>query len=101
MAFRANVNVVCHQLRSADNLGALARLCANFGLPRLILSDPVTHAFRDAEKLAIGAEEILRGLAVALDLREAIGSSVYALGTTSRAQLRGRVAVNLEEAASR
>ncbi|MBS1153727.1 MAG: tRNA:Cm32/Um32 methyltransferase, partial [Myxococcaceae bacterium] len=37
------LTVIAHQLRSAENLGAIARLMANFGFSRLILSDPVTH----------------------------------------------------------
>src|SRR5438132_10824071 len=76
--------VVCHQLRSPDNLGAIARLMANFGAARLVLSDPVTHDFRGAEKLAVGAEELLRDVAVAQSLPEALEKCVYAVGTTSR-----------------
>ncbi len=32
---------------------------ANFGFSELILSDPVTHDFRGAEKLAVGGEPVL------------------------------------------
>lgn len=77
--------VICHQLRSADNLGAIARLMANFSLSQLVLSDPVTHDFRGAEKLAVGAEAVLRDVAVAASLPEALSRCVYAVGTTSRA----------------
>jgi tRNA/rRNA methyltransferase len=76
--------VVCHQLRSADNLGAIARLMANFGVAQLVLSDPVTQDFRAAQKLAVGGEEVLRHVAVARSLPEALGRCVYAVGTTSR-----------------
>jgi tRNA/rRNA methyltransferase len=76
--------VVCHQIRSADNLGSIARLMANFGLTRLVLSDPVTHDFRGAEKMAVGAEHVLRDVAVAKDIPEALEKCVYAVGTTSR-----------------
>lgn len=76
--------VVCHQIRSADNLGSIARLMANFGVTRLVLSDPVTHDFRGAEKMAVGAEHVLRDVAVAKDIPEAIAQCVYAVGTTSR-----------------
>ncbi len=77
--------VVCHQIRSADNLGSIARLMANFGLRRLVLSDPVTHDFRGAEKMAVGAEHVLRDVAIAKDIPEALEKCVYAVGTTSRA----------------
>ncbi len=93
-----NLTVVCHQIRSPDNLGAIARLMANFGFERLVLSDPVTHAFGAAEKLAVGAESVLQGLAVAKDLAEAVAPSVYCCGTTSRDELKGRVALSPESA---
>ena len=76
--------VVCHQIRSADNLGSIARLMANFGLKTLVLSDPVTHDFRGAEKMGVGAEHVLRDVAVAPTLQEALQKCVYAVGTTSR-----------------
>jgi tRNA/rRNA methyltransferase len=79
--------VVCHQLRSQENLGAIARVMANFGARELILSDPLTHDFRGAEQLAVGAEEIVRGLAVAQSLDEALRTCVFALGSTSRTEL--------------
>lgn len=78
------LTLVCHQLRSADNLGALARVAANFGPCHLVLSDPHTHDFRRAETLAVGAESVLEKLAVAASLPEALGPVVYAVGTTSR-----------------
>src|SRR6187401_182914 len=96
-AIRANLLVVCHQLRSPDNLGAIARLLANFGFSQLTLSDPVTHAFKDAEKLAIGAEHVLGAMQVARDLREALGGAVYACATTSRASLKGRTPITPEQ----
>jgi tRNA/rRNA methyltransferase len=98
---RSNLDVVCHQLRSPDNLGAIARLMANFGLARLTLSDPVTYAFRDAEKLAIGGEHLLETMKVAPTLAEAVGETVYAVGTTSRTELKGRAALSPEQAVGR
>jgi tRNA/rRNA methyltransferase len=76
--------VVCHQIRSADNLGSIARLMANFSLDTLVLSDPVTHDFLGAEKMAVGAEHLLRDVAVAQSLPEALAKCVYAVGTSSR-----------------
>jgi tRNA/rRNA methyltransferase len=80
--------VICHQLRSPDNLGAIARVMANFGLTELILSDPQTHDFRGVEKLGLGAGSVLQRFAVAATLEEALGKVVYAIGTTSRTQLK-------------
>ena len=96
---RSNLDVVCHQIRSPDNLGAIARLLVNFGFSRLILSDPVTYAFREAEKLAVGGEHLLSTMKVALTLAEAVAGAVYAVGTTSRTLLKGRQALTPEQAA--
>lgn len=74
---------------------------ANFGFSRLILSDPATYAFRGGERLAVKGEHVLEGLSVARDLPEALKDCVYAVGTTSRTQLKGRVALTPEEAARR
>ncbi|WP_224365085.1 RNA methyltransferase [Hyalangium versicolor] len=101
MGLGANLTVVLHQTRSPDNLGAVARVMANFGFSRLILSDPATYAFRGAERLAVKGESVLDRMAVARDLPEALTDCVYAVGTTSRTQLRGRVALTPEEAVRR
>ncbi|MEW5743368.1 MAG: RNA methyltransferase [Myxococcota bacterium] len=93
--------VICHQLRSPENLGAIARVMANFGLTQLILSDPVTHDFRGVEKLGVKAEPVLAQLAVAQSLEEALGGVVYAVGTTSRAQLKRQQVLSPEEGVAR
>ena len=93
-----SLTVVLHQTRSPDNLGAVARVMANFGFSRLILSDPATYSFRGAERLAVKGDAVLERMAVARDLPEALKDCVYAVGTTSRTQLKGRTALTPEEA---
>jgi tRNA/rRNA methyltransferase len=93
--------VVCHQLRSPDNLGAIARVMANFGLEQLILSDPVTHDFRGVERLGVKAEPVLERFSVAASLPEALSGVVYAIGTTSRSALKRQVALTPEEGVAR
>ncbi|NMO21684.1 RNA methyltransferase [Pyxidicoccus fallax] len=95
------LTVVLHQTRSPDNLGAVARVMANFGFSRLILSDPATYSFRGAERLAVKGDAVLERMAVARDLPEALKDCVYAIGTTSRTQLKGREALTPEEAVRR
>lgn len=95
-----NLLVIAHQLRSPDNLGAIARAMANFGVSRLVLSDPATHDFRGAQTLAVGAEGIVRDLAVASTLDEALRSTVYAIGTTSRANAKRTAPVTPEQGAA-
>jgi tRNA/rRNA methyltransferase len=94
----SGLTVVCHQIRSPDNLGSIARLMANFGLKRLVLSDPVTMDLKGAEKMAVGAAQVLRDVAVAKELSEALSACVYAVGTTSRA-VKGRRMLTPQEAA--
>jgi tRNA/rRNA methyltransferase len=101
MVLAGQLTVVLHQTRSPDNLGAVARVMANFGFSRLVLSDPATYAFRGAERLAVKGEGVLEGMAVARDLPEALTDCVYAVGTTSRTQLRGRTSLTPEEAVRR
>jgi tRNA/rRNA methyltransferase len=101
MGLGAHLTVVLHQTRSPDNLGAVARVMANFGFSRLILSDPATYAFRGAERLAVKGEQVLDQMAVARDLPEALKDCVYAVGTTSRTQLKGRAALTPEQAVRR
>ncbi|WP_095989816.1 RNA methyltransferase [Cystobacter fuscus] len=96
-----NLTVVLHQTRSPENMGAVARVMANFGFSRLILSDPATYSFRGAERLAVKGGAVLEGMAVAQNLPEALKDCVYAIGTTSRTQIEGRVALTPEEAAAR
>ncbi|EAU69146.1 RNA methyltransferase, TrmH family, group 1 [Stigmatella aurantiaca DW4/3-1] len=74
---------------------------ANFGFFRLILSDPATYAFRGAERLAVKGERVLERMAVARELPEALSECVYAVGTTSRTQLKGRIPLTPEQAVRR
>lgn len=89
--------VVCHQLRSPDNLAAIARVMANFGFEKLILSDPQTHEFRSVGRIAVKADGVLEHMAVALTLEESLGGVVYALGSTSREQLKRQQPLTPEE----
>ena len=89
--------VVLHQTRSPDNLGAVARLMANFGFCRLALSEPVTYDFNAAQKLAVGAEESLDHLELFQHLPDALDQAVYACGTTGRREVSGRRVLSPEE----
>jgi tRNA/rRNA methyltransferase len=93
--------VICHQLRSPENLGAIARVMANFGMSELILSDPATHDFRGVERLAVKADSVLQRFAVAATLPEALTRVVYAVGTTSRSSLKRQVVLTPEEGVRR
>src|ERR1700687_645818 len=70
---------------------------ANFGYHRLVLSQPRTYTFRAAEKLAVHAEWHLEGVQLAPDLPSALESCVFACGTTSRLEIKGRRVLLPEE----
>lgn len=74
---------------------------ANFGATELILSDPLTHDFRGADKTGVKGEGVLETFAVARDLDEALAKTVYAIGTTSREELKRRAALTPEEGIAR
>jgi len=93
--------VVCHQLRSPENLASIARSMANFGFTELILSDPQTHEFRASGRMAVKADSVMETFAVAQTLDEALGGVVYAVGTTSRTQLKRFTPLSPEEAVAK
>lgn len=93
--------VICHQLRSPENLGSIARVMANFGMSELIVSDPATHDFRGVERLGVKADPVLERFAIAATLPEALTGVVYAVGTTSRTSLKRQVALTPEEGVRR
>src|SRR5262249_20186490 len=90
------LTVVLHQIRSPDNLGAIARLMANFGIRKLTLSNPATSAFAAAGKLAVGAESILDHLQLHRSVADAVSHAIFAVGTTSR-EPRNRGVLDPEE----
>lgn len=93
-----NLLVVLHQIRSPDNLGAIARLMANFGYHQLVLSEPRTYTFRDAQKVGVRADPVLERMQIALNLRAAIDEAVCAFATTSRQNVKGRSVLSPEHA---
>lgn len=94
---KSHFNVVCHQIQSPDNLGAVARVMANFGFGHLRLSQPVTDELEKAYKMAVGADFILEKTSFYKDLRLAVEDCVYAVGTTSRHDVRRRTPLSPRE----
>lgn len=76
------VAFVLHRPRIADNIGGVARAMANFGLSRLVLSEPATWRF-DARS-AVKAEHLLERAYVARSLDEALEPFSWVCGTSSR-----------------
>ena len=98
---RAHLNVVLHQVRSPENLGAVARLLANFDFQRLTLSDPMTFAVREAERVAVKGSAVLERLRMETSLAAALGRDVLVVGTTGRSEIKGRRTLSPEAAVGR
>ena len=71
---------------------------ANFGFSDLILSDPQTHEFRVAGRIAVKADSVMETFQVAQSLDEALQGVVYAVGTTSRGELKRFTPLTPEQA---
>jgi tRNA/rRNA methyltransferase len=99
---RDDVIFVLHRPSSAENLGAVARVLANFDLPRLSVVAPSSWSgvprtgrgenaredvFRRARRTARKGAAVLESAEVKSDLASALEGTVWACGTTSRAVL--------------
>ncbi len=78
--------VVLVEPQLGDNIGAAARVMANFGLPRLRLVKPVQGWPNEkARVMASGANRVLDAASVHDTLAEAIADCSFVLATTARA----------------
>ncbi len=101
MLLRRQLRVVLHQIQSPENLGAVARLLANFEFPVLRLSDPRLEDLDAAQRTAVHAEHVLEGSERTARLEDAVADAVYVLGTSGRDALRGRTPLQPEEGVER
>lgn len=92
----SDVGIVLHRPRMADNVGGVARAMANFGLDRLVISDPATYHFDT--RTAVKAEHVIERAWIARTFEEAIAPFSWVCGTTSRT-IRRRVALSPREMA--
>jgi tRNA/rRNA methyltransferase len=80
-----NLAIVLHRPRIPENIGAAARSAMNMGIGRLLVVDP-----RDCDLTRIltmathNAEDIVTEMEVFKDLRSALASFHYVVGTTAR-----------------
>jgi tRNA/rRNA methyltransferase len=94
----SRVTIVLHRPSSAENIGAVARAMKNFGLSRLAIVAPPSwagparaghglareHVLERARKTARKASDLLEAAHVHGELRQALASSTWTCGTTSR-----------------
>jgi tRNA/rRNA methyltransferase len=101
MLLRQQLRIVLHQVQSPENLGAVARLLANFDFPVLRLSDARLDDPGAAGRTAVHAGHVLAGAEHVRRLEDALSDAVYVLGTSGRDALRGRTPVSPEEGVAR
>lgn len=83
--------IVLLRPRSAENLGAVARAMKNFGLVdlRVVAPNPLLLSDVGAERLAVGATDLLAAARIESSLAAAVADCSWVVGTTMR-RLEGR-----------
>lgn len=80
-----NLRVVLVSTRFPENIGMVARACANMGCKNLVLVNPERKDLARASPLATSlGEEILKNLNIYYTLKDAIASSQFIWATTAR-----------------
>jgi TrmH family RNA methyltransferase len=87
-----NVSIILVHTKTPSNIGAVARAMMNMGLSRLILVRPPRDPDGAAEKLAAGAEAVIRNAARFETLREAVADQHLVIGTSRQ---KGRLRKNI------
>jgi len=70
MSSTGSITIILHETRSAVNVGAAARAMANFGLRKLLLTNPSGFDQASARRVAAEAAELLETAEVAPSLEE-------------------------------
>ena len=80
-----NISIVLLQPRYSENVGAAARAMRNMGIGQLVIVDPQNFDLSKALKLATHfASDIIEKSKFYPDLKEALSSFNYVVGTTAR-----------------
>lgn len=78
------VRFVLVRPRVSENVGATARVLANFGMDDWAIVDPEALDLEVARRLAVGAEELLSRVRWHATLDEAVADCTWVVGTESR-----------------
>lgn len=71
--------------RYPENIGAAARAMCNMGIKKLVVVAPENYEIEKVRKLAThAASEVVEGIKIYEDLREALAPYNYVVGTTAR-----------------
>lgn len=81
----SELEIVLVKTRFPENIGMVARACANFGCPKICLVEPEKKDLDNAIPLATKkGQDILKKIRYAQSLSEALASSNLVIGTTAR-----------------
>lgn len=86
----ARVRTILVEPKYSGNIGQTARVLRNLGFSRLILVKPRCIIDAEAEKMAVGAEDLLDAVEVFDSLKEAVAGSRIVVGTTRRKGVQRR-----------
>jgi tRNA/rRNA methyltransferase len=93
--------VILVEPQLGENIGAVARAMANFGLSRLRLVRPRQAWPNDkARMMAAGADRVLDGAALYDNLEDAIADCTFVLATTARAHDQAKPVIGPAQAAA-
>jgi tRNA/rRNA methyltransferase len=93
--------VVLVEPQLGENIGAVARAMANFGLSRLRLVKPVQGWPNERAKvMAAGADRVLDAASLYDSLEQAIGDCTFVVATTARIHDQAKAVVSAQEAAA-
>jgi tRNA/rRNA methyltransferase len=81
------LSIVLVRPQNASNLGSVARVARNFGVPRLRVVEPAVVPDEESRRLSTGADELLRTIERHGSLEEALTDFEIVVATSS---LRGR-----------
>jgi len=70
------------------NIGAVARVMANFGFRDLVVVNPYPPSWEEAHRAGPGADEVIRAAKVTATLAEALSGCRLVVGTTSGSRRR-------------
>ena len=79
-----HIRVVLSHTSHPGNIGAAARAMKTMGIVSLYLVNPKKFPDAEAEAMASGASDVLRGARVCASLAEALHGTVYALAVSAR-----------------
>lgn len=86
----ARVKTILVEPKYSGNIGQVARVLRNFGFSRLLLVKPRCRVDAEAEKMAVGAEDLLDTIEVFDSLEQAVTGSRIVIGTTRRRGVQRR-----------